>query len=162
MRIQRWALLLGSCDYTISYRSGEQHANADLLSRLPLPDAPKNIPTPPETIYVISTSPVTAAREPLLSRVKDKLLKGGQCGKEDAIAPYHKFWSELSVHDGCLLHENHVVVPPEGRETVLELLHSSHPGNTIVKALAHSYVWWPEIDQEIEEKVKACSSCQKT
>ena len=67
VRIQHWALLLGGCDYTIAYRSGEQHANAHLLSRLPLPDTPKNIPTPPETIYVISTSPVCVAREPLLS-----------------------------------------------------------------------------------------------
>lgn len=171
-RIQRWALLLGGYDYTIAYRPGEQHANADLFSRLPLPDTPKNVPTPPETIHVmemLSTSPVTAAnikqwtaKEPLLSQVKDKLLKGGQCGKEDTIAPYHKFWNELSVHDGCLLRGNRVVVPPEGREKVLELLHEGHPGNTRMKALARSYVWWPGIDQEIEEKVKACSSYQRT
>ena len=31
-----------------------------------------------------------------------------------------------------------------------------------MKALARSYVWWPGIDQEIEERVKACNSCQRT
>ena len=52
-RIQRWSLLLGGYDYTIAYRPGEQHANADLFDRLPLSDAPKNVPTPPETIHVM-------------------------------------------------------------------------------------------------------------
>ena len=28
-----------------------------------------------------------------------------------------------------------------------------------MKALAHSYVWWPGLDQDIEKLVKACSSC---
>ena len=36
-RIQRWALVGGN-DYSIRYNAGRQHANADLFSRLPLPD----------------------------------------------------------------------------------------------------------------------------
>ena len=36
------------------------------------------------------------------------------------------------------------------------------PVHTRMKALSRSYVWWPGIDQEIEEKVKACNSCQRT
>ena len=38
-RIQRWAMVLGAYDYSISYKPGEQHVNADLPSRLPLPDS---------------------------------------------------------------------------------------------------------------------------
>ena len=29
-----------------------------------------------------------------------------------------------------------------------------------MKALIHSYVWWPGIDGEVELCVKACSACQ--
>ena len=42
-RIQRWALMLSAYNYTIEYKPGSQHANADLLSRLPLPDYPAEV-----------------------------------------------------------------------------------------------------------------------
>ena len=34
-RIQQWALILAAYDYTLLYRSGRSHANADCMSRLP-------------------------------------------------------------------------------------------------------------------------------
>ena len=37
-RIQRWSLLLSSYEYEIEYRPGSKVANADALSRLPLPE----------------------------------------------------------------------------------------------------------------------------
>ena len=39
LSIQRWALLLSSYRYHISYKAGKLHANADCLSRLPVQDA---------------------------------------------------------------------------------------------------------------------------
>ncbi len=47
--------------YTISFKSSTAHANADALSRLPLPFIPSDPPTPPETILLlenISDSPI--------------------------------------------------------------------------------------------------------
>ncbi len=60
-RIQRWALLLGAYDYKISYKPGQQHANADMLSRLPSSPPPTSTPDTPENVFlldVLDSSPV--------------------------------------------------------------------------------------------------------
>ena len=48
--IQRWALTLAAYKYTIDYKSGAEHSNADALSRLPLPIAPRTTPVPTENV----------------------------------------------------------------------------------------------------------------
>ena len=78
-RIQRWALTLSAYNYNIQYRPGKQLANADLLSRLPLPDTISDPPLPGEMILLmetLNTSLITATnvktwtnRDPILSRV---------------------------------------------------------------------------------------------
>ena len=171
-RIQRWALTLGAYDYEIAYKPGDEHANADVLSRLPLPKAPSQVPVPGETMLLmeaLDSSPVTAsqikswtAHNPVLAKVHDLLLRGWQHSDDAALAPYQRRLQELSVHDGCVLWGNRVVVPPPGRVRVIEELHEGHPGVSRMKSLARSVVWWPQMDQEIEDKVKSCSSCQST
>ena len=52
-RIQRWALTLGAYDYTIQHRDGKHHANADALSRLPLPDTHQETPRPAEVVHLM-------------------------------------------------------------------------------------------------------------
>ena len=41
-RIIRWSLFLLRFEYTIKFRGTKKHANADALSRLPLPVVPKS------------------------------------------------------------------------------------------------------------------------
>ena len=169
-RIQRWALTLSAYDYTISYKPGERHANADLLSRLPLPETPAEVPTPPEIILMMETlqgTPVSAKnirqwtdRDPLLSRVRNLVLQGWHDVEDEEILPFNRRKQELSVQDGCVLWGSRVVVPQAGRAKVLEELHDGHPGVSRMKSLARGVVWWPGIDQQLEEKVKGCSLCQ--
>ena len=47
------------------------------------------------------------------------------------------------------------------QSNVLEMLHEGHIGIVKVKQLAHSYVWWPCIDSEIEKLIKGYKSCQQ-
>ena len=45
-RIQRWALTLSAYNYQMVFRPGKNQGNADGLSRLPLAEAPEEVPTP--------------------------------------------------------------------------------------------------------------------
>ena len=84
-RIQRWALTLSAYSYSIAYKPGDNNSNADGLSRLPLPEAPSEVPLPGETILLMETlqEPMSAkqikdltARDPLLSSVRTNGTEG--------------------------------------------------------------------------------------
>ena len=42
----------------------------------------------------------------------------------------------------------------------MQMLHSEHMGISKTKNLARYYVWWPKIDEDIENLVKSCEPCQ--
>ena len=52
-RIQRWALTLSMYDYTLGFRAGNGHNNADALSRLLLSDHPAFVPDSPEVVLLM-------------------------------------------------------------------------------------------------------------
>ena len=56
---------------------------------------------------------------------------------------------------------NRVVVPKKCQKRVLEELHQVHFGIARTKAIARGYVWWPELNRQIEEMTKSCVHCQK-
>ena len=39
-------------------------------------------------------------------------------------------------------------------------LHTCHPGIACMKTLARMFLWWPNLDSDIETIVKDCSQCQ--
>lgn len=170
-RIQRWCLFLGAFSYEIEHRGTKQHANCDGLSRLPLAQAPEDKPDEVELFHVavVDTLPVTerdlrkeTSREPLLSRVVHFVESGWEGAESHPdIAPYLCRKDELTVHRGILMWGNRVVVPPRSREKVLDTLHEGHLGVVKMKGVARGYVWWPQIDREIEEMAKQCSGCQE-
>ena len=79
---------------------------------------------------------------------------------DSELQPYFNCRDKLSVINGSVLWGLCVVVPPAGRDGVLEQLHDTHPGISKMKALACSYVWWPGLDKAIESNVQQCEVCQ--
>ena len=53
-----------------------------------------------------------------------------------------------------------VIILPLLRNQFLQGLHEEHPGIVAMKAIAWSYLWWPNLDAEIEQMVKNCEVCQ--
>ena len=64
--------------------------------------------------------------------------------------------------DGCIIWCSRVLIPPQAHEHILAELHGGHLGGARMKSLARRYVWWPGMDRQIEETVKACPECQQT
>ena len=113
-RIQRWALMLGAYDYRIQYRQGKANANADALSRLPLPSADYQTPQPAELIHLmehLETTPLSGAqiktwtdRDPILARVRRWVLEGWpekpNTESTDEFLPYTSRRLELGGGEG--------------------------------------------------------------
>ena len=54
-----------------------------------------------------------------------------------------------------------MVIPNKLQDRVFEELHDGHLGVVKMKALARSYVCWPNINGHLEELAKACTGCQQ-
>ena len=85
-------------------------------------------------------------RDPLLSKVSQFILHGWREERNEGDEELKPYWTrrwELSLHEGCILWGNRVVIPTHGREYVLRELHGGHPGMSRMKAIARTLVWWP-------------------
>ena len=75
--------------------------------------------------------------------------------------PYTKRKNELSLEAGVILWGARVVVPDKGRAKLLDELHESHPGASKMKSIARAHMWWPKMDNNIEDFTHSCINCQQ-
>ena len=102
-------------EYTLKFRKTEAHANADALSRLPLPVTSPLKTGPTELVLLtqhLQDSPVSAeqireqtAKDPILAPVVQFLKQGWPMSMEKSspLMPFFQKRSELSLFDGCIL-----------------------------------------------------------
>ena len=53
-----------------------------------------------------------------------------------------------------------LVIPRELQRRVVDLAHEGHQGITKTKALLREKVWFPGINELVEQRIKSCHSCQ--
>ena len=167
-RLQPWAWILSAYLYNIEFQPTDQHANADGLSRLPMPDTDLGEASADPTVFNISqlqALPVNVtklrtatAADPLLSKVYRYTRSGWPEQIPDALRPFHRRQHELTVEESCI--GIRVLIPKRLQEKLLEELHTDHPGVTQMESIARSYMWWPKLDSHIECMAKACTSCK--
>lgn len=171
-RIQRWALMLQAYSFDLVHRSGVILGTADALSRLPLKVPNESAPIPGEwtnLVNFLNSSPVNAKNiqehtrtNPVLSKVLRYCELGWPTslpeGDQTLMAFFRKR-NELTIEAGCILWGARVVIPPCDRMLLLSELHAGHVGASRMKELARSYLWWPNLDGDLEDLVKQCPSC---
>ena len=109
------------------------------------------------TVEVLKRFPL---QDPLLSKGLYYTKHGWPMEIPDALRPYWNRRLELSLEGDCVMWGVRVVVPRKLQEQVLQELHQTHSGISRTKAIARSYVWWPQIDYQVEKMIKSCTRCQ--
>ncbi|CAH8529728.1 unnamed protein product [Dicrocoelium dendriticum] len=179
-RLQRWATVLLAYDFSIQYRSTQQLGQADALSRLLgshlkenddcviasvkfesevqriLVDSVRELPVTSDTIRA-----ETAQDDILLKVIGFVQSSWPNVRNSNELQPFFNRRGSLSVVDSCLMFGDRVVVPRKLRKRILQQFHSGHPGTSRMKALARSFVYWPQMDAEIEQFCQSCESCQQ-
>lgn len=180
-RLQRWALTLLLYDFDIEYISTNNFGHADILSRL------INSHMKPDENYVIASvqlendinqvlddslkhCPITFQdiRKENESDSTFKAIKEYINGrwpdtqkdiKDETVKSFFARKESLSLVQDCIMFMNRVVVPQKFRRSILNSIHNGHPGMERMKSIARSYVYWPGIDEEINDYVRRCNSC---
>ena len=170
-RLQRWALTLSAYNYKIEYRTGANNVNADALSRKPLVQTNLDnlIDGTTNNVLNIETIPFNVSydemvretrKDRILSVVYDCLLKGREFPQSAEFLPYQRVKDQLNIDKECVLKANRVIVPVKLMDKVMQMLHNEHLGILKTKNLARYYVWWPKVDEDIENLVKSCEPCK--
>lgn len=168
-RMQRWAFILSGFDYTIEYVKGTENS-ADNLSRMPQNCVMDTV----ENTYVnfiesdnnlkINFKDIAreTKRDPILSKLSEAISSGKMLDYDQPdFMPFKNKINELTVEHDCILWGYRVVIPLKFRQQILNELHSSHLGIVKTKALARSYVWWPKLDNDIENLIQNCEPCRE-
>ena len=67
---------------------------------------------------------------------------------------------ELTSHDGVLLRGTRIVLPTALRNKAVEIAREGHQGIERTKSLIRSKLWFPRINEMVENTLKACFACQ--
>ncbi|XP_062613747.1 uncharacterized protein K02A2.6-like [Saccostrea cucullata] len=168
-RVERWLLRMQNYSYTVRHIPGKSNI-ADSLSRMLSTDTPnpKTSDTEEYLRFVIEEAVPMAMTVSELERasLEDEDLKNlREClitGKWYQLQnkDYLTVKSELCTVGHLILRGTRIVIPKSLRDQVLALGHEGHPGIVIMKQRLRSKVWWPKMDQDIEQWNKACYGCQ--
>ena len=73
---------------------------------------------------------------------------------------YWNIRTQLSIEDDLILFGCRLLIPRDMRRDVLTQLHEAHQGMTHTKERARLVVYWPGLENDIENVILSCKTCQ--
>ena len=77
------------------------------------------------------------------------------------LQPYWTFREELTIEDGLILKGTTIVIPNKQWQAILKQLHKGHLGLNKCKLRAKETVYWPGLNNELENLDLNCKLCLK-
>ena len=174
----RWWAYLSNFDYTIKYRQGEKHANADGLSRQPQFEVEEDDESPAR-LNSLSDTPAEPVdiRELQQGDPMCLLISAYVSGKQTVVQPKDMgdlddaLWRHYLGHKhlyrvkhGILHMDELVVVPRTALSSLLFVLHDSplagHLGRGRTWRVVKERFWWPNSFTDVRDYVRSCTTCQ--
>ena len=99
-----------------------------------------------------------------LALLKHTIIQGWPSSNKQVspvLQPYWTFRVELTVEDGLILKGTRIVIPTKQQEAILKLIHKGHLGLNKCKLHAKETVYWPGLNDQLENLVLNCELCLK-
>ena len=177
-RIERWRLKLQQYSFEVKYKPGKTNA-ADYMSRHPQirtvnisresENAEKYVNyiaynSIPKAMTMKELCAATEADATLQKVIKSvKSGKWTDCKGDKTLEILERRKYDLAIVDTeqgtVVLCQNRIVVPKSLQKKVLQIAHEGHQGIVKTKQLLREKVWFPNIDKQVEQYVKACIAC---
>jgi len=175
LRLQRMRLRLQWYTFSLTYTPGKFMITADALSRnyssdTGDPDLEKEIMAYVDGITTnmrVTENRINVIREETqndtsMKKLAETILVGWpeerrKCPGE--LADYWNYRDEMSVVDGLIFKGNRIIIPSSLRTEMLKKIHTGHQGEVKCKRRVRNTMFWPRINQDIENVVKDCTAC---
>lgn len=171
-KLQRMRLKLLNYDIELEYAPGKTIQLADYLSRYMIKTENESNEDKSITQAIMSINvsnekkkeiQVETEKDESLRLIKDYCKNGWPNHKSKCplMAKYFfRLRNDILLDDDVLFYHDRVIIPKNMRQMILMKLHEPHFGVTKTQQRARSSIFWPNINNDIENIVSYCRVCQ--
>ena len=104
-----------------------------------------------------------AKEDPEYQQLRQFILDGFPSHRSQLPDSCKRYWSvrdHLTIDDNLIVYGCRLLIPTKLRSEILTQLHESHQGSIRTKQRARLSVYWPGIDNDIDNVILSCKQCQ--
>ena len=104
-----------------------------------------------------------ATKDPEYQQLHHTITRGFPDHRNQLPEACRRYWNireHLTIDDGFIVYGCRLLIPASMRQKVLVNLHKSHQGAVRTKERARLSLYWPGIDNDIDNVVLSCKKCQ--